>query len=636
MHPQLSKAIDEAVAKGTPPRYIAFELIDAGWPPPMVHQALDDWLLTHDISFEQRVKFDAWLHEYTKRGRASVLLLGLVSGLQTAVFLVQIVLIQIMIDSGIGVTPAPQPIEHLTHSTYLLYGIGSVLLGLFIVNQLLRAGYEALITRYSFKLDYELKAAYFKHVLYLPLTHQEYLSKGDYHYRQDVVNDNLSSTAITTTALRVDAAFRIIGIIGLLVFLRYELAIIAVGVVIFNWLIHKTIRPVIDQKAAETKKTENSTNAHFVEVIDNAETVQAFMLEEKMIHKLNKIWLSTYQAIFSQQIWQRISQSLNQIVVALACFGILFVGGSALFNHSLSLGSLAIAFALTAALLPPSRQFFDQFAVHSRKRKELERVYEILQDHAGIENIEPTAMQLEFRGKIEFNMVSYNTHGRLVLQDVNLKIKPGQKVAIIGADGTGRSTILKLLAGFAKPTAGSIFIDGQDVSTVPLKELRHNIAWIGESPQLFSKTIIENVLDGDITREIAVAEMLRATNAAHVPEFVHTLPLKYNSPVGPQGVRLTNGQKQRIAIARALANDAPIICMDEPAIIEQGDNSEHLLTDAIHTLINNRTVLMVTRRPSVLALMDEVYVIEGNQLRNVREYGGYQLYLHYLQAHEQL
>jgi ABC-type multidrug transport system fused ATPase/permease subunit len=120
-----------------------------------------------------------------------------------------------------------------------------------------------------------------------------------------------------------------------------------------------------------------------------------------------------------------------------------------------------------------------------------------------------------------------------------------------------------------------------------------------------------------------------------LPEFVNKLPLQYSSPAGENGSSLSGGQRQRISIARAFVKNAPIICMDEPTSALD-DKSEALIRESINLLIKNKTVLLVTHRPSLLSAMDTIYVLEGGKLRNVTEYGGYERYMHYLQAHEQI
>jgi ABC-type multidrug transport system fused ATPase/permease subunit len=165
--------------------------------------------------------------------------------------------------------------------------------------------------------------------------------------------------------------------------------------------------------------------------------------------------------------------------------------------------------------------------------------------------------------------------------------------------------------------------------------LRYNIAWISQSPQLFATSILENMRDGDIHRVMSPEEIYWAAHAANINEFVDKLPMGMNSIAGEGGSSLSGGQRQRISIARALLKNAPIICMDEPTSALD-DKSEKLIHDYIGSLIQNKTVLLVTHRLPLLSLMDKVYVLEDGHLRDVAQYGGIEQYAYQLQVAGQL
>jgi ABC-type multidrug transport system fused ATPase/permease subunit len=257
---------------------------------------------------------------------------------------------------------------------------------------------------------------------------------------------------------------------------------------------------------------------------------------------------------------------------------------------------------------------------------DVSRIYEVLTDHEGIENLRRDNHFPGGYGRIEFQNVSYQYKDKTVLNNVNLTIEPTQKIGIIGPSGGGKSTLLKLIPLFIEPTQGRIMIDNVDIQTVSMQELRHRIAWISQSPQLFNETILENLSDGDIQRQMSSQEIDQAINATYVTEFTQSLPMGLKSPAGESGNSFSGGQKQRIAIARGLLKSAPIVCMDEPTAALDS-KSENYIRDSIAKLISNKTVLMVTHRKALLALMDKVYVMESGSLRGIEEYGGLDAYL---------
>jgi ABC-type multidrug transport system fused ATPase/permease subunit len=223
------------------------------------------------------------------------------------------------------------------------------------------------------------------------------------------------------------------------------------------------------------------------------------------------------------------------------------------------------------------------------------------------------------------------SHGEVkILDQVNLTIMPGEKIGIIGPSGAGKSTLLRLLDLYLEPNAGRILIDGHDIQSVSLQDLRRSIAWISQSPQLFASSIIDNMRDGDINRTITPEEIAWASDASNISEFLKRLPAGLDSVAGETGSSLSGGQRQRIAIARALLKNASIICMDEPTSALD-EKSEKLIVKSIGLLIDHRTVLLVTHRLPLLSLMDKVYVLKNGKLQDVNDFGGVAKYTYQLQ-----
>jgi ABC-type lipoprotein export system ATPase subunit len=169
---------------------------------------------------------------------------------------------------------------------------------------------------------------------------------------------------------------------------------------------------------------------------------------------------------------------------------------------------------------------------------------------------------------------------------------------------------------------------------VSMNDLRRRIGWVGQTPQLFTGSIADNLYDGDIYRQVSADELRHAIDVANVSEFAIKLPLGINSPVGENGSSLSGGQRQRVSIARALIKNAPILCLDEPTAALDA-KSENYVRDSLAEIIGDKTVMMVTHRRSLLALMDTIYVLENGTLTNVNELGGLDYYLQVLEGKSQ-
>ncbi len=347
------------------------------------------------------------------------------------------------------------------------------------------------------------------------------------------------------------------------------------------------------------------------------------------------MWQQTYNISKKGLLWGKAFQFSNGLVVILGTSFVIYFGGTEALKGQFSLGSLLIFMTYLGYLIGPIQDITQQITIRRQKLVNVSRVYEVLSDHEGVEHLREDKPLLLTEGKVRFQNVSYAYQDNVILDQVNLTIEPGQKIGIVGPSGAGKSTLLRLLDLYIEPMAGRILIDGHDIQTVGLQELRRRIAWISQSPQLFATSIRENMQDGDINRVMTPEELGWASQAANVTEFVNKLPMGMDSIAGEGGSSLSGGQRQRISIARALLKNAPIICMDEPTSALD-DKSERLVRDSIGTLIQNKTVVLVTHRLPLLSLMDKIYVLQDGQLTDVNEFGGIEKYAYQLQVNGQL
>ncbi len=226
----------------------------------------------------------------------------------------------------------------------------------------------------------------------------------------------------------------------------------------------------------------------------------------------------------------------------------------------------------------------------------------------------PQAKELKVQsGQIDFDHLSFNfNENRSVLSDINLTIKGGEKVALVGPSGAGKTTFVRLILRFYESTAGAIKIDGQNIKEVTQDSLREHISLVPQDPVLFHRTLMDNIRYG--RRDATDEEVLRAARLAHCDEFIEALPLKYETFVGERGIKLSGGERQRVAIARAILKDAPILILDE-ATSSLDSHSEALIQDALDTLMKGRTTIVIAHRLSTIRKMDTIIVMENGSIR---------------------
>ena len=251
------------------------------------------------------------------------------------------------------------------------------------------------------------------------------------------------------------------------------------------------------------------------------------------------------------------------------------------------------------------RTFYDSFADAQEMALILDMPYEVA------DKTVKTAKNI--KGKVVFDNVTYvyKNNTNKVLDNFSLIIPPGQKIAIVGPSGAGKTTFVRLLMRLFDITSGKITIDGNDISKISQKNLREQIAFVPQDPVLFHRTLMDNIRYGK--RDATDEEILIAASLAHCDEFINQLPLGYETYVGERGVKLSGGERQRVAIARAILKNSPILILDE-ATSSLDSHSESLIQDALRKLIQGKTTIVIAHRLSTIRQMDRIIVIKNGKI----------------------
>jgi len=304
-----------------------------------------------------------------------------------------------------------------------------------------------------------------------------------------------------------------------------------------------------------------------------------------------------------------VGQSLFSFVVFLAILG---YGGYLVLNGQTTLGTLMAMRVLFDQTFTAAKQLIGLSRDIQTALASAERVYAFFDERPPVQEDPCATVPERVQGAITFDSVTFGYQpGQVILDDVSLAVKPGEVVALVGPSGAGKSTLVSLISRFYDPTKGRVLLDGVDLRKLKLAALRQEIGVVFQDTFLFSGTIGENIAFG--RSQASDADIIAAARLANAWEFIQQFPLGLNTPVGQRGVQLSEGQKQRIAIARAVLRDTPILILDEPTSALDA-RSEHLLQAALRNLMRGRTTFVIAHRLATVQRADRIIVLDGGRI----------------------
>ncbi len=369
----------------------------------------------------------------------------------------------------------------------------------------------------------------------------------------------------------------------------------------------RTFRPlslqIQDQLAVLTTRIEQN--------LRGAQIVKSFAQEEAEITRFiedNEAWFGlSYKAARLQAV----NEPLLNLIANLGTVAILWYGGLLVADGGLSLGELVAFVTYLAQLVRPLNLLGRIVPMLSIAASGGERLFEILDSQPAIQD-HPQALELpSIRGLVQFERVSFGYNSHQVLEDISFTVQPGQVVALIGATGSGKSTIINLAARFYDPNEGRVTIDGHDARRIQVHSLRSQTGIVLQETRLFAASIWENIAFG--APEADEAAIIAAARDAQAHDFILAMPEGYDTVVGERGVTLSGGQKQRIAIARALLTDPRILILDD-ATSSVDTETEHHIQIALERLMEGRTTFVIAHRLSTVRRADLILVLENRRI----------------------
>lgn len=374
------------------------------------------------------------------------------------------------------------------------------------------------------------------------------------------------------------------------------------------------IAPRLSRLSYQMNKAYSKAHGDAYDMVLNIASVKQASAEEEERRKLFRNFNLNAVKFWTKYIKIDANLSLAQrLIIAVARFSVFIISVYLIRNGTMSIGDLVAFNGYAAMLFGPFITLGNNWNLIQNGLVAIERSEEILRKPEEIYLPDDAVILGKLKGEVEFkNLVfRYGAKQNLVLDDVSFKVSPGEAVALVGESGVGKSTLLDFISGYHFPTSGTVLIDGHKTSTLDLKVLRSAIAIVPQEIMLFNDTIRNNIKYGRFGASNRAIE--RATKLAHADEFIEKFPKKYDQMVGERGVKLSVGQKQRIAIARAILRDPKILILDEPTSALDA-KSEKFITGSLTELMKGRTTFIIAHRLSTVRRANRIIVLDKGKI----------------------
>ena len=566
---------------------------------------------------EQRSRFLQISWSHLNREKLSLALAGVCTLGVSVIGLLKPWPLKIILDHIIADTPLPpslsflQAVQAQGQITFLLVVAGSIA-ALAFAQALFDYLQIFISASVGYKMVYGMRRELFAHLQRLSLSFHSRARSGDLLSRIVSDTNDLRNVYSVDILEFCSHALMVVGMFTVVFFLDWRIGLIALSAMplLTYTLFHLFAKTRASSQAQ--KRHEGQVASRMTEVLSAIPLVQAYARERYEEEQFDAVTAETLREGIRVARLKAAAKRSSEIITEVATAAAVLFGALQVIGGAMTVGELVVVVAYLGSMYKPMKGLAKLSSDFSKAMGSADRLVEVLDIEPEIQDLPDAAEAPRFRGEIEFRNVTFDYgDGREVLRGVSFSVSPGQRLALVGASGAGKSTIVSLILRLYDAQAGVILIDGEDIRRFRRESLRRQIGLVLQQSILFGASVRENIAYG--RPDASLEEIEAAARAANADDFIRGFEDGYDTVIGERGATLSGGQQQRLAIARALILDAPILILDEPMTGLDAE-SEANVREALARLVAGKTCIMITHDLHAVADADKVLVLEDGRI----------------------
>ncbi len=493
--------------------------------------------------------------------------------------------------------------------------IGNILLlvgGLYLTSSVFSFLQGWIVTGISMKMTYRFREEIAQKINRLPLRYFDRTSYGDVLSRVTNDVDTVSQTLNQSLTQMISSIISMLGILVMMFSINWLMTLVALLIVPISTIFISFVVKRSQKYFKQQQDYLGLVNGHVEEMFSGHIVMKAFNGEARSVEKFDQLNTTLYNSAWKSQFLSGLMMPVMNFIGNLGYVAVAILGGWLAFRGTITVGDIQAFIQYVRSFTQPITQIANISNVLQQTAAASERVFEFLaEEEESPETRQPVSLS-SVKGHVEFRHVHFGyTPDKIVINDFSEEVQPGQKIAIVGPTGAGKTTMVKLLMRFYDIQSGSILVDGHDIRNYTRAGLRNMFGMVLQDTWLYNGTIMENIRYGNL--EASDEDVIRAAKTANVDHFIRTLPDGYRMVLDEEVSNISQGQKQLLTIARAVLSNPKILILDE-ATSSVDTRTEVLIQKAMDTLMQNRTSFIIAHRLSTIRNADRILVMDNGDI----------------------